>query len=415
MRFEGLKLHYKNNNIKDFVFIFISKILYQLYAPILIFLYFKNLRTKKRIVFCSSPDYSDNSRVLFDYLKNRQNNYEIIWLVDDLSNYISNKDSIKFIRKLGKYNKYLTFKSLYYIYSSEIVFYTHGFNMIVKKSDGNPMMINLWHGCGYKDNNVKGGIQTYQFDYILVPGPLFLGSKSRFFNCPIEKVLDIGYPRYDLFKTNSERANKFINNLIREKSIEKIIIWMPTFRESEQNLADNNIFSGFDLPILSSIEDMKKFNDYCKSFKTLIIIKQHKNQLVYKAKNIIFSNIIFLDNNGLEQRNIQLYELLPLTDALITDYSSVGIDYLLLDKPIGFTLDDYEEYKRTRGFIFENPKEYMPGYYILNLNNLYLFVENLCKGVDTYKEERTRVRKIAHNETDDYCSRIIEYFRIIKS
>ena len=52
-----------------------------------------------------------------------------------------------------------------------------------------------------------------------------------------------------------------------------------------------------------------------------------------------------MDDTDLEQADVQLYETLSFVDALITDYSSVAIDYLLMDRPIAFTLDDYEKYR----------------------------------------------------------------------
>lgn len=44
---------------------------------------------------------------------------------------------------------------------------------------------------------------------------------------------------------------------------------------------------------------------------------------------------------------MDLYEILPHTDLLITDYSSVYFDYLLLDKPIVFTPTDLGEYSKN--------------------------------------------------------------------
>ena len=60
--------------------------------------------------------------------------------------------------------------------------------------------------------------------------------------------------------------------------------------------------------------------------------------------NLVFINDAFLSDNGIIN-----YELLGVADALLTDYSSVYYDYLLLDRPIGLCWDDYEEYK-ANGF-----------------------------------------------------------------
>ena len=55
-----------------------------------------------------------------------------------------------------------------------------------------------------------------------------------------------------------------------------------------------------------------------------------------------------------------MYVLLRNADALITDYSSAYFDYMLLNRPIAFTVEDIEEYRKKRGFVFDNPFEYMP-------------------------------------------------------
>ncbi len=52
-----------------------------------------------------------------------------------------------------------------------------------------------------------------------------------------------------------------------------------------------------------------------------------------------------------EKEGLQLYEFIHCADALVSDYSSVAIDYLLLDRPLGFTLDDYKEYTQSRGWV----------------------------------------------------------------
>jgi CDP-glycerol glycerophosphotransferase (TagB/SpsB family) len=74
-----------------------------------------------------------------------------------------------------------------------------------------------------------------------------------------------------------------------------------------------------------------------------------------------FSNIHLLDNMKLVENDIQINHLLGYADALISDYSSAAVDYLVLDRPIAFTLDDVEEYNNSRGFVFDNIREWLPG------------------------------------------------------
>jgi len=53
----------------------------------------------------------------------------------------------------------------------------------------------------------------------------------------------------------------------------------------------------------------------------------------------------------LEKKQIKLYELIGISDGLLSDYSSVAVDYLLLDRPLGYVLADYNIYKEKRGFV----------------------------------------------------------------
>jgi CDP-ribitol ribitolphosphotransferase len=52
--------------------------------------------------------------------------------------------------------------------------------------------------------------------------------------------------------------------------------------------------------------------------------------------------------------------LIQMSTLLITDYSSVCMDFALLNKPCVFYAYDLEEYTRERDFFFEY-KNYVPG------------------------------------------------------
>ena len=103
-----------------------------------------------------------------------------------------------------------------------------------------------------------------------------------------------------------------------------------------------------------------------------------------------------------------MYMFIALTDALISDYSSVAVDYLIVDRPIAFTLDDYEAYKKTRGFVFENPLIYMPGHHLYTFDDLEHFLLDVSMGLDPYKEQRAQVSLKAICLSDNYCQSILK-------
>lgn len=61
-------------------------------------------------------------------------------------------------------------------------------------------------------------------------------------------------------------------------------------------------------------------------------------------------------------------ELFPCADVLITDYSSLLFEYILLDKPFVIFAPDYDEYRRTRGF-YEDPALF-PGEFVTEADDL---------------------------------------------
>lgn len=101
-------------------------------------------------------------------------------------------------------------------------------------------------------------------------------------------------------------------------------------------------------------------------------------------------------------------------DVLITDYSSVYFDYQLLDRPIGFAIDDVEEYRRNRGFVFDNILDYMPGEKIYSFDELKTFFDHLHKGQDDYSEKRKKVNDLVNHWQDagncERCKVMIDDF-----
>lgn len=146
-----------------------------------------------------------------------------------------------------------------------------------------------------------------------------------------------------------------------------------------------------------------------------MIIKPHPGQDLNYFSAFKNEHILVLTNSDFEDKNIELYEFLSITDSLITDYSSVYIDYLLTEKPIGFTIDDLEDYKNGLGFLIDNPKNYMPGQMIKTSSDFIDFIEDLNNDNDNYKDEREKMLNLFHNQKDGKSSeRILKYFNLIK-
>ena len=103
--------------------------------------------------------------------------------------------------------------------------------------------------------------------------------------------------------------------------------------------------------------------------------------------------------------------MLRCADALVTDFSGVFLDYILLDRPMGFFCNDRDQY--TRGFAMENPEDYMPGPHMYTVEDFLSFIDSVCTGEDEYRQFRKTVRDRVHTYQDDQnCRRFLEYFNI---
>ena len=182
------------------------------------------------MILFDSPIYGDNAKVLSDYVSQNKK-YKIIYLTDNKKN-INKSNNIKLLNRsfwASKNQQHIyTFRAYYYAAKAKYVFYTHSFNWPRKKHKSEQKIINLWHGSGYKASVPQKDADT--FDKMLVPGEIFIRSKAEFFNCEEEKIIPLGYPRYDIFKSDTKaKFENFIKNL--ELKGRKIITWLPTFIE----------------------------------------------------------------------------------------------------------------------------------------------------------------------------------------
>lgn len=367
---------------------------------------------ENRMLFETNDDFTDNGRALFDYLVANGYNkkYELVWLVHEPEKYQQYvTENVKFIQNFKKKSGIRRAQAYEYALTSKYIFYTQAFNWI-GMSRRNQLFIDLWHGCGYKAN--KAGRKVF-FDYCLVPGEVFIKTKMEFFGCTSKKLLPLGYPRYDMMLKGSETASAYKERLLKETNSDKLILWMPTYRHaSSERLNEETLNNEFNIPIIDDADKLLELNRFCKENRMLIVIKKHYLQIPYDFGENVLTNIVYLENKDLAANGLQLYEFINCSDALISDYSSVAIDYLLLDRQLGFTLDDYEAYTESRGWVFEDPLEYMPGKHIYNMQEFKDFVMDVKEDHDEYQAMRQEVRSKTHNVCDNYCQRVLDYFGI---
>ena len=177
-------------------------------------------------------DCTDNPEAFYEYLISSGYNkkYEIIWLVSEKRKFRNqNTGNVKFVTAENKYG-WSSPLAYYYGATAGFFFYSHNSAGLNRYRCKGQTVVNLWHGCGYKDAEQGKKKQNIKpdFDYALVPGPVFVKTKSGLWNCEQDRLLMMGYPRYDWMLHPSMSKDEILDSLFGWKG-KKAVLWMPTF------------------------------------------------------------------------------------------------------------------------------------------------------------------------------------------
>lgn len=368
----------------------------------------------KEILFESKPDFSDNARALFEYMleEGLNENYKITWLVDCPKEYQAYaKKNVFFVKKNGRWSGCYTKKAHKATWQAGTIFFTHSMYQMFPKRK-NQRLINLWHGCGYKA--AKGDSQKIQFDALLVPSPLFVKTKTAFFQRDEKAFLPFGYPRYDQMLRENETAKKVVEQVKKRANANRVLLWLPTYRSSEnERFSDDTIQSKYQLPLLYEEADFVALNEKLKQENLLLLLKYHGMQKLGEEPGT-YSQILCISENWLKERDLTLSKLMGQVDGLITDYSSAAVDFVLMDRPMAFLLEDFQRYEESRGFVFEDPRQYMPGEQIYTRAEFFTFLEGFAKGEDPKGTMRRKLLPTLHNPCPCYSARLLEYLGFLE-
>lgn len=346
-------------------------------------------------IYCANGELNDNSEAIYNYLITNEYNkkYRIICGGANMDKIQELPPNVSFISKRRCVMQYM---------KSGHIFYSMG-KIPIKPSD-KQIVINMWHGIPIKKigkmSNIGNG-EEFFFTYVCAPSKIFVPIMAQSFGCPEKNVLICGEAKADkLFMPKVNRNNK-------------LIVWAPTFKQSK--------FLGYDDSSNSSIvplfdeKEWKELNKYLKQNKVDLIVKLHPMQDVDKGLKTKYSNLEIYCDAEFKNENKDIFWLMSQADGLITDYSGVYIDYLLLNRPICFALSDIEEYSNRRGFVFDNPLDYMPGKKAYCKDDIYAFIKEIADGQDLYEDDRNKINAVFNHYKDgENCKRLLEFSKIKK-
>ena len=354
-----------------------------------------HLKVSNIILFESINDFDGSSLEVYNFLRKNgyDKKYKLIWSVKNPeSRKNKNYNSIAYLAK--------SFKNLYYENKARYVFFEDLPPVARRKTE--QTVIYLSHGSPFL-KNCKGNIVLQdKCDYSICTNDDTKDFISYQLTIDKDKLFVCGLPRNDvLFKKHNELSK------LTQTHFEKVILWLPTFRKLEGRIDSQKEYF-LDIPAINSADDLCKLNEFAKIHKTLLIIKFHPRAAVDKIPKH-YSNIIILSDKEKKALGVETYPLLTQIDALISDYSSIAFDYLLLDRPIGFVTEDMKDY--TLGFALPDIENYMPGEKINSFDDLCSFIKDVASDKDEYSAERKRVCDWANKYRDsNNAKRVAERF-----
>lgn len=310
--------------------------------------------------------FADNPRYFYLYVRQNCPRIRAIWITH-------NKEIVEFLQKNG-YEAYYyhSMRGIFYALRAGIYIFDNYSKDINFWQSGGSMKINLWHGSGNKRTNHDNLFDKVRHPknlwerwktfprrisdekpnhYTLATSPAMRDIFISAFRTDISHIIVEGYPRNDALFSFKE---SHIQNLLTKQEITfcetieslrlkgyRILAYIPTFRDSEKKFFD--------------VINLDIFNRFLEQERLIFVTKMHpKSKLEQEFRKIDSSNIIHADSE------IDVYTFLEMVDLLITDYSSVYTDYMLLDRPVIAFQYDWQEYCADARECYIEQEEYMP-------------------------------------------------------
>ena len=359
----------------------ISKIYY--YLPIKFLL-------KDMILLESNPDFSDNTRAVFDKLVDLgyNENNKLVWLVSNKEKFNDIKiKNVEFVdvRDIKRVRKY-RFLAKYIVDCNNYIYKRNKYQVRIHLTHGAPIKY-LKDYCD----------QCREVDYVIQLADYFKDITCQLFHVLDDKAITTGYPRNDILL---DSKNVFFPEIKRNKTI----CWLPTYRNHKNHSSGKNIFP-YGIPSIESENDLKKLNQVLIKESILLVIKLHPAEDVSIVKKLNLDHIKFIDNTYLEANHLTIYHYLSCVDALITDYSSIYYDFLLTKKMIGLTISDLDNYFQNNKKFFDKYQDGIVGDYIYTFDELLEFIYNVAKGHDSSYQKRMEKLTLYHQFIDNNSSK----------
>lgn len=348
----------------------------------------------------------DNPNAIFSYLLSNPKyaHLEHIWVLDDFE---ANKnmieeyeeyDNVSFVMYESK--QYLEILATAKYLINNVTFKPY----FVKRAE--QVYINTWHGTPLKSmgyEQVGGNLSSSNMVRNFLLADYLISANETMTNMYLDsykmrglypgKIVEDGYPRNDfLFQTDKTKFLKELENEgIHVDSNKKIILYAPTWRKSGNGAQ----------------VDAEEFMEFKECIERHI--DTEKYQLLIKPHQYVYQQLKDMEEykNLFVPATIDANELMSMVDVMISDYSSIFLDYLATGKPVVFYIPDLEVYRALRGL--KVGVEELPGFVSSNLEEIGKYLEEIDFRQAQYEEKYEAVRqKITGYDDGKVTKRLVD-------
>lgn len=223
---------------------------------------------------------------------------------------------------------------------------------------------------------------------------------SAAYGVPMECFKAYGLTRNDFLDKNYKEVvvNNWLKSIKKDPDT-KVFLYAPTWRDYEK-IEDVKARS-----IWGAGYNNDKIEAFLKENNILVIAKLHpwqnRSAIMDYSHNVIPYKADF---------SFSFYDLMIASDAMITDYSSIGLDYLLLNKPLIYNLYDMKEYREKRGFSYEPYEDLCGGAIVKNTEELLDAIASVLRGNNYSKKQMQIKNRVFERQSFDTCETIMRLF-----
>ncbi len=353
--------------------------------------------------------YMDNSRTLYEWYNEHGIEGQFYWMTKSHDVYRKLKeknlpvvriDSVRGIYLLNKakyafYTNRLTDIAIHYFAvpsTLKLIYLSHG--QSVKNT-----RLSVHEGVdrGYRNDTLKA---SSQMEFAISTSPFMAKVQAESNGLSPDKYKITGFPRNDWMFNPPQTAVDGWARFLGNKKYSKVILYAPTWRRYAPK---TKLFPFSDF-------DASKLARFVEKHNILLLLRPHLQDLKRNQHcKDTTDNLTSLTSNirlATIKEFVEASFLLPYVDALISDYSSIYHDYLLLDRPIYLVPYDHHTFDQVNGFKYPY-LENLPGPIVENQGQLLAMFDLLIEGTDNYRDNRENLRSLIYTDVDgNACERV---------